>query len=91
MSMLPIRIQLGKTQSGTHYPPGVFRTRSYIDPVMMELQGGVSSSNFQVVKLASFSTNGEPFFNDIAEFQVVEYGNLYVLQYDEPGEFGSLS
>lgn len=90
---LPITIDLGASPDAPEEPKvpnGVFRTRSYIDPVMMALQGGVSSSNFQVVKLASFDKNGIPFFNDIAKFQVVEYGNLWTLQYDEPGEFGSV-
>lgn len=90
MPFLPIQISLGEPPSVDKYPPGVFRTRSYIDPVMMELQGGVTSSNFQVVKLASFDRNGVPFFNSIAKWQLPDYQFLKGLQFDEPGEFGTV-
>lgn len=74
----------------TRRESGIFTTRSYIDPIMMALQGGVTTSNFEVVKLASFLENGDAFFNDIAKFQVVDYSHLRSLQYDEPGDYGSV-
>lgn len=92
MPFLPIDIQLGeRTPEAPHAPAGVFRTRSYIDPLMMELQGGVTSSNFQVVKLASMDRNGVPFFNDIVKWQEPDYQYLLEMQYDEGGEFGSVA
>lgn len=80
--------------AGTYTPPvmpsGVFRTRSYIDPVMMGLQGGVLTSNFEVVKLASWDERGVPYFNDIAKWQVADYAYLKSLQFEEAGEYGSV-
>lgn len=92
MPMLPIRFELGpRAPEVPSVPAGVFRTRSYIDPVMMDLQGGVTSSNFQVVKLASFDGNEVPFFNDIVKWQLPDYDFLKEMQFDEPGEFGSVA
>lgn len=92
MPFLPIRIELGAREpEAPHVPAGVFRTRSYIDPLMMALQGGVTSSNFQVVKLASFGRNNAPFFNDIAKFQTVDYDILRSYQFAEDKPYGTIS
>lgn len=84
------RLEFAEEPEVPEVPNGVFRARSYIDPVLMELQGGVDTSNFEVVRLASFGTNGIPYFNAIAKYQVVDYGFLNSLQFDEPGEYGSV-
>lgn len=95
--MLPLRFDFGSAYPEEpnvpevpEEPKGVFRTRSYIDPLMMELQGGVKTSNFEVVKLASFDRNGVAFFNDIAKYQIADYGFLKGLQFEEGGEYGSI-
>ncbi|MDL1909709.1 hypothetical protein FBQ81_03295 [Chloroflexi bacterium CFX6] len=86
-----IQVRVGAGQPPpSPYPAGVYRTRSYIDPVMMDLQGGVTTSNFEVVKLASFDRNGIPFFNDIAKFQTPDYAFLRSLQFEEPGYYGTI-
>lgn len=65
------------------------RVRKWGDPVLIDLLGAdvnlVGTTNFQVVKLATIDGRGQPFFNDIAQFQTVDYDFLYSLQYPSDG------
>jgi len=69
---------------------GVFRVRDANDPVIINLQGIASSSNFAPIKLAGFSNVEKVDFNGVKKFQRTNYNYLRSLQFDEPGEYGSI-
>lgn len=69
--------------------PKVRTVRRWGDRVLVDLLKAdvelVGTTNFQVVKTATFGEDGKPFFNDIVRFQVVDHAFLTSLQYPSDG------
>jgi hypothetical protein len=72
----------------------IFRVRKWGDPIMVALQGAdvnqVGTTNFQVIKTASFGNLNEPYFNCIFRWQRFSEGGIEMtylrsLQHDKDG------
>lgn len=69
-------------------PPTIRRVRKWGDPLIgdtAKLPASTGYSNFQVVKTATFGSDGKPFFNDLARYQLVDREFLESLQYASDG------
>ena len=71
----------------------IFMIRDANDPVILKYQGQSPSSNFAVIKAASFSEDNlnKVDFNGVSKFQKgVDYNYLKSLQFEESGKYGTV-
>lgn len=72
----------------TDASPTIRRVKKWGDPLIgdtAQLPPSTGYSNFQVVKTATFGSDGKPFFNDLARYQLVDRVFLEDLQYPSDG------
>lgn len=72
-------------------PLNVRMVRKWGDPALVDRLNASAANvgdNFQVVKTATFGSNGEPFFNDISRYQIVDYDFLRDIQIDDYSTYG---